>query len=146
DVDRQPGHPGYKTAQMQFADLGDRGLATNCRHTAFVEVSKLFIRFAGQIVPNISGDAAAHLHRHRADAGQRLPVLFQVGHVAYSEDVVRAGDGQVVVDEPPPRAVDLRAQPICQSSRAHPGRPDHGRGPDPFVAEIDSVFVNVSDL
>src|SRR5262245_2113252 len=49
DVDRQPGHPCYKSAQMQFADLGDRGLPADCRHTAFVEVSKLFIRFAGQV-------------------------------------------------------------------------------------------------
>jgi hypothetical protein len=52
---------------MQFADLGYRGLAADCRHVSFVEVSKLFIGFAGQIVSNISGDATAHLHRHGAD-------------------------------------------------------------------------------
>src|SRR5262245_55505702 len=40
DVDRQPCHPGYKSAQMHFADLVDRGVATDCRHIAFVEVPK----------------------------------------------------------------------------------------------------------
>ena len=86
------------------------GFATDGSHTAFVRVMEFFARFAGNIVLNVSRDGFSHLHRHRADAGQRLSILKKQRHIADGKHFAVTGNAQILFDNDATRAVGFNAE------------------------------------
>ena len=110
DVNHQPGHPCQKTGQMKFAEVRDRSFATDRCHVAFIEITERFGWFTGQAILDISGDFAAHLHRHRADSGKRFAVLHEQSHIADGKNIVVTGNSQVRFNLDPPGAIEFDAE------------------------------------
>ena len=121
-VDRQPGHPGQRAAEMDPFEVGDGARAADRREVALVAIAKRLGLPAGEPGEQRAGGVTSLLHRHGGEPGKRLQLVAPADrdHVAEGEHLRMPAQRQVFLHDHASRAIELAGAPASASARARP--------------------------
>src|SRR3954464_12452904 len=98
---------------MEPPELGDTCGAADRGEITFVQVIKLFARFALDAPPDILGSSFPLLNRGRRDSRDRLPgFIFYIGEIADHQDLGVIRKAEILRPLPAARAIRRSAENI----------------------------------
>ena len=118
----QASHP----FSVEPAEVGDRRGPADRRHVAEIAIAERPQRLLLERAQDVGDGVASHLDRDLRDAGQRPAVVAgQRREVADDEDVRRARDREVRLNQHAAGAIERHAERRAERRRRHARRPQH---------------------